>query len=341
LQPSEPVSSLVPGGVPSQAAAASGQPREHRAPAAVRRLRAFRYERSVALLTVSLPFIGACVAVALGIWNGPPAASQLWMCLGLSVLTQLGVTVGFHRLFTHRSFKTVPAVQLILGILGSLSVQGPLIYWVAVHRRHHQHSDEPGDPHSPFLQGWPAAAWRGFWHSHIGWMLRHEPESWLTYAPDLLKSRLAFWITRWYGVWVVSGLLFPALLGGLLDGSLGGAASGFLWGGLVRIFVVHHITWSINSVCHLFGSRPFDSRDHSRNNWVCGLLALGEGWHNNHHAFPTSARHGLMWWQLDPSYGVILLLERLGVAWDVKRPAEVRQRGLDRDTGKLAADSHF
>ncbi len=221
---------------------------------------------------------------------------DIQICLGMYALTTLGITAGYHRLFAHRSFQTNKTIKVLLGTLGSMAVQGPILFWVATHRRHHLVSDRPEDPHSPVSQEKTfLSRAKGFWCSHIGWMLNHDPENRTKYVPDLLRDKLVFQLNQWYFYWVFLGLFIPAVLGGLLVNSWQGIVSGLLWGGFVRIFLVHHITWSINSICHLFGSRPYHTGDQSTNNWICGLLAFGEGWHNNHHAFPNSARHGLKW----------------------------------------------
>jgi len=275
----------------------------------------------VALVTVLVPLIGAATASALAWRAGYVRALDLWLCLALSVLTILGVTVGFHRLFTHRSFETSRGVQWFLGALGSMSAQGPLILWVAVHRLHHHRSDRDGDPHSPNLhRGSLGGVLSSLWHAHVGWMLNPQLVNWVRYAPDLVKDETAFRIHVQYPLLVLSGLVLPALVGGLASGTLAGAWTAFLWGGLVRMLLVHHVTWSINSLCHVAGERTFRLNDRSTNNWLFGLLALGEGWHNNHHAFPWSARHGLAWWQLDLSYLFIRALEAAGLAWGVRCP---------------------
>jgi stearoyl-CoA desaturase (delta-9 desaturase) len=247
------------------------------------------------------------------------------------VLTVLGITVGFHRLFTHRSFETYSAVQFVLAFLGSMAAQGPLLQWVAQHRRHHQYSDRPEDPHTPHHHGRGVlGVLRGVWHAHLGWFFEPDAPDLDRYVKDLRQSRLLRAMSSLFFVWVALGLLIPAALGGLLTGTWAGAALGLLWGGAARMFLVHHVTWSVNSVCHLWGRRPYRSGDESRNNAVVGALALGEGWHNTHHAFPTSARHGLRWWQLDVSYWVIFALALLRLAWGVKVPT--RQAQADRRT---------
>jgi stearoyl-CoA desaturase (Delta-9 desaturase) len=244
------------------------------------------------------------------------------------LLTALGITVGFHRLFTHRSFEAPGAVRFVLAALGSMAVQGPLLKWVAVHRRHHQHSDGPDDPHTPHHHGRGVPGLlRGLWHAHLGWLFKPDPPGLDRYVKDLRQDTPARVAGALFPLWAALGLLAPAALGGLLTGSWAGALLGLLWGGLARVFLVHHVTWSVNSVCHLWGSRPYKGRDESRNNVVFGVLALGEGWHNNHHAFPTSARHGLRWWQVDVSYWVIRALALVRLARDVRLPARAALAG--------------
>jgi stearoyl-CoA desaturase (delta-9 desaturase) len=273
------------------------------------------------LLAVLLPFL-ALGAAAVFLWGWGFSWTDFGLLVGMYVLTALGITVGFHRLFTHHSFETYRVVQLVLGVLGSMAVQGPLLKWVAQHRRHHQHSDQPGDPHSPHLHGRGLLGLLGgLWHSHLGWVFDADAPDLDRYVKDLRQSRLLRVLSALFPLWVALGLLVPAALGGLLSGTWPGALLGLLWGGLARVFLVHHVTWSVNSVCHLWGGRPFPVRDESRNHFLVGVLALGEGWHNNHHAFPTSARHGLRWWQLDVSYWVIRALALLGLGWNVKLPA--------------------
>ncbi len=254
---------------------------------------------------------------------------DLGLLLGMYVLTSLGITVGFHRLFTHRSFETHGFIQFIFGVLGSMAVQGSLLKWVALHRRHHQCSDRPGDPHSPHQYGHGIlGVLRGLWHAHLGWVFTADPPDLDHYVKDLRQSRLLSMVSSLFVVWVVLGLLIPAVLGGLLTRSWIGVWTGLIWGGLVRVFLVQHVTWSVNSVCHLWGFRPYRSNDESRNNAMVGALAMGEGWHNTHHAFPTSARHGLRWWQIDVSYWVIRTLAILRLAWNVRLPTKRAQAAL-------------
>jgi stearoyl-CoA desaturase (delta-9 desaturase) len=268
---------------------------------------------------VTVPFLGLVAAIVF-LWGRGFSWVDLALLVGMYALTGLGITVGYHRLFTHRAFETNRVVQFVLAGLGSMALQGPLLWWVATHRRHHQHSDMPEDPHSPHHQGRRILGLlRGVWHSHVGWVFRPDPPNLSRYVKDLHQDRPLRVASALFPLWVVVGLVFPAVLGGLLTGSWMGALFGLLWGGLARIFLVHHVTWSVNSVCHLWGRRPFKNDDQSRNNFLFGVLALGEGWHNNHHAFPTSARHGLRWWQIDISYWFIRALAFLGLAWNVKQ----------------------
>jgi stearoyl-CoA desaturase (Delta-9 desaturase) len=273
---------------------------------------------------VVLPFAGLVAAIAL-LWGWGLTWVDVGLLVGLYLLTGLGITVGFHRLLVHRSFDTYPAVKFVLAVLGSMAVQGGVLKWAANHRRHHQHSDTPDDPHSPYRFGTGILSrLRGFWHSHVGWTFTPDPAGLARYVRDLHRSRTLRAADKLFVGWVVLGLLVPAILGGLLTESWIGAVRGLLWGGLVRVFLVHHVTWSVNSIGHLWGSRPHKSSDQSRDNFLLGILALGEGWHNSHHAFPTSARHGLRWWQPDISYFVIRLLAVIGLAWNVRLPTRAQ-----------------
>jgi stearoyl-CoA desaturase (delta-9 desaturase) len=280
--------------------------------------------RVVSILTIGLPLVGLIAAIAY-LWG----TAFSWVHLALLVvgylLTALGITVGYHRLFTHKSFSTNVVMKVALGVLGSMAVQGPILQWVAVHRRHHQHSDREHDPHSPNVHGAGLISFvRGFVHAHCGWFFKAEPGGLDRYVPDLKADKAVRWTSKLFLVWVVMGLALPALIAGLVTGTWMGALLGLCWGGLARVFLVHHVTWSVNSVCHLWGTRPYASHDHSRNNALFGILALGEGWHNNHHAFPASARHGLAWWQLDVSYLVIRAMGLVGLASDIRVPAPER-----------------
>lgn len=296
----------------------------------------------LALLGVVLPLLGV-IAAGILLWGLAFNWLYLWLLLGMYVITGLGITVGYHRYFTHRSFRTNALGTLWWGITGSMAAEGNIIEWVAHHRKHHQHSDAPDDPHSPHQHD--GTAWgivKGFWHAHTGWFLMRGPGDHADidrYAPDLRDDKLISWTSRFEGLWLLLGLAIPAAIAGLVTQSWTGALLGGLWGGLVRLFLVHHITWSINSVCHIWGARPFESHDHSRNNVIFGLLGFGEGWHNNHHAFPSSARHGLSWWQFDSSYLVIKLMSFVGLAKDIKVPDKARIESRRRKSGQPRANA--
>ena len=283
------------------------------------------------LIAVVLPFV-AFVAAVLLLWGSWVDASDLVAFVVMYVIAGFGVTVGFHRLLTHRSFQTYKPVEYAFAAAGSMAVQGPVIDWVADHRKHHAHADEEGDPHSPhvdFEDGWRGAL-RGLFHAHMGWLFVSQGQARRRkYAPDLLEDRGMRILSRSFPWLVLLGLAIPFLVGLALDQTLAGALSALLWGGLVRIFLQHHITWSINSVCHFFGRRRFDIEDESTNVFWLALLSFGESWHHNHHAFPRSARHGLRWWEIDISALLIGVLERLGLAWNVTRiPVERQQAKL-------------
>ena len=285
-------------------------------------------ERVVRLMVFGVPPAALAVAGWLA-WGGTLHWHDLVVLAITYTLSGLGVTVGFHRLFTHRSFKTTRGVRAALAILGSTSVEGPVIEWVATHRKHHNFSDRPGDPHSPHAEcaaGWRGAL-RGLAHAHVGWMFRgKDMANPARYAKDLLADRDLRVISRLFPLWVVLGLAVPFGLGFALTGTLVGGLTGLLWGGAVRILVLHHATFCINSLCHFFGRRPFATGDESRNLAWLAPLAFGEAWHNNHHAFPTSAEHGLRRSEIDVSAWVIRGLEHLGLAWDVVRVEPERQR---------------
>jgi stearoyl-CoA desaturase (Delta-9 desaturase) len=275
----------------------------------------------------AVPFL-ALLVVGWQLWEEALRWSDLIVFAICYVATGLGVTVGFHRHLTHRAFKAKRWVRGTLAILGSAAIEGPVIAWVADHRKHHAFSDREGDPHSPHVDhghGWRGAL-KGLWHAHVGWLFIHTHRGRKErYAPDLLKDPLIRWIDRTLVLWVAAGLLVPAGLGYLIGGSLHSALTGLLWGGAVRMLVVHHVTYSINSLCHFFGRRAYDTGDESRNLLWLAPFTFGESWHNNHHAFPTSARHGLRAWQVDPSAWLIWALERAGLVWDVVRISPERQ----------------
>jgi stearoyl-CoA desaturase (Delta-9 desaturase) len=280
--------------------------------------RARRLERRVTLATVLLPYAGLGGGILL-FWNRGVNWLDLAVFGVMYCITVLGIGMGFHRLIAHRAYQATTFLKTAIVIAGSMAAQGPVIFWTAVHRRHHSYSDREGDPHSPHLHGEGALEIaKGLWHSHMGWLFNHELTDWGTYVRDLLHDRLIFKLNRLYFLWIMLGLLLPAAAEGLITMSWLGFARGFLWGGLIRILVVHHTTWSINSVCHVFGSQTYQVKDYSTNNVVLAIPTFGESWHNNHHAFPSSAVHGLEWWQVDITGSMIKLCAMLGLASAVK-----------------------
>jgi stearoyl-CoA desaturase (delta-9 desaturase) len=284
-------------------------------------------DRVITGIVTVVPFIGLAIAFWQS-WEGLLRASDLVVFAILYTATGLGVTVGFHRLLTHRSFKTTRPLRALFAVLGSAAIEGPVISWVADHRKHHAFSDRPGDPHSPHIDhgvGWTGAL-RGLLHAHLGWIFIHTHRGARTrYAPDLLGERLMRFVDRTFLLWALAGLGAAFGLGVAIGGTVLAGLTALLWGGAVRMFFVHHVSYSINSLCHFFGRRMFETTDESRNLAWLAPLSLGEAWHNNHHAFPTSAVHGLGRWQVDPSALVIRGLELVGLAWDVGRPSPERQ----------------
>jgi stearoyl-CoA desaturase (delta-9 desaturase) len=285
-----------------------------------------KLERRITTVAVVLPFLGFIAAIVL-LWGGAVTGLDLAIMAVMYTLVGFGVTIGFHRLLTHRSFDAPDGTRATLAILGSMSVQGAVIHWVADHRKHHTFTDEPGDPHSPHthdVEGWRGVL-GGWWHAHTGWLFdRKDRASATRFAPDLKKDTTIKWVDKWFPVWALLGLFIPFVAGFVLSGwSLTAGLTALVWGGLVRVFLLHHATWSVNSICHMYGKQPFEIEDQSRNNWIVAAVSLGEGWHHNHHAFPTSARHGLQRFQLDPSFAIIRGLEKVGLASNVKMPTEI------------------
>lgn len=264
------------------------------------------FEKAIILATVLVPLFATLYAMAL-LWQRFFNGLDLALLVTFYVLTGFGITVGFHRLLTHRSFETNPVVKTIFVILGCMALQGNPIGWVSTHIEHHANSDTDDDPHSPIA---------GLFHAHIGWSFNYRLQL-DKYGAWLLKDPLLVFLDRFWLVWFALGLIIPFAIGGW---------SGLLWGGVVRLFFMHHSTWSVNSICHTFGARPFKTPDASRNNLWVGFIALGEGWHNNHHAFPRSAFHGLKWWQFDFSAYLIRTLEAVGLVWNVQRVTLEQER---------------
>jgi stearoyl-CoA desaturase (Delta-9 desaturase) len=282
---------------------------------------------------IATGIVTALPVLALGlvvwqVWGDFLRWSDLIVFAIMYMATGLGVTVGFHRHFTHRSFKAKPPVRATLAVLGSAAIEGPIISWVADHRKHHTFSDQEGDPHSPHVghEGGFRGALKGLFHAHVGWLFIHTQRgARKRYARDLVEDPVISFVDRTFLVWALGGLVMAFALGWLIGGSFHAALTGLLWGGAVRMLVVHHVTYSINSLCHFFGRRRFDTGDESRNLFWLSLPTFGESWHNNHHAFPTSAMHGMRAWELDPSALVIRGLEKLGLVWDVVRIDPERQ----------------
>ncbi|HLZ58161.1 MAG TPA: acyl-CoA desaturase [Ktedonosporobacter sp.] len=258
------------------------------------------FYKGIVLVVVVVPLLATVYAIW-QLWARYVNATDVALLVAMYTISALGVTVGFHRMLTHRSFQPHPAIKFIMLVFGSMALEGPAIEWASTHTKHHAQADREGDPHSPV---------EGFFHSHVGWLFKDATADPKIYGRHLLKDPIVMFVSRTFFLWAVLSLIIPFAIGGW---------QGLLWGGLVRIFLAHHVTWSVNSVCHTFGRREFETTDQSRNEWIVGLLAFGEGWHNNHHAFPRSAFHGLHWWQFDLSGYVIWTLERVGLVSDVYR----------------------
>ncbi len=312
---------LLPTGIPELEAGAITAPKARKT---LSNPYLHRLQRRHFLLFDVLPILGTAAAVAF-LAVHPIGIPEIAVFVIGYLVTGLGITVGFHRLFTHRTFKAAPSVEATLAACGSMAAQGGVVSWAALHRRHHECSDREGDPHSPNLSGdGLRGALRGLVHSHFLWMRRHEYPNIAHYAPDLIRNRPLIRVARLYYYWVGLGLLIPAAIGAVAYGSWQGAVSCLLWGGFVRIFVLENIIWAINSFLHMVGTRPYESRENSRNGGIFALLTLGESWHNNHHAFPSSPSFGLQWYRLDPGYWLIRLLSAVGLASDLRLPTQER-----------------
>lgn len=278
------------------------------------------YERIAACVIIFGPFLGVMYAI-FTLWNVGVGYLELGIMTSFAILTGFGVTAGFHRLLTHKSFETYRPIRWFLAICGSMAVEGPVLVWVWRHREHHTHSDTKKDPHSPNLHGSGIKGLLlGFWHAHIGWIFNAQAPHSDYYIKKLGADKGLVIINKLFPLWIVLSFSLPGIAGFVIGGDWSHAWRGFLWGGLVRIFLIHHTTWSINSICHLWGKRPFQTADLSRNNTLFGIIGLGEGWHNNHHWRLQSARHGLHWWQIDFTWYLIWILGVLGLAWKIKLP---------------------
>ncbi|MBA2763139.1 MAG: acyl-CoA desaturase [Thermoleophilaceae bacterium] len=283
-----------------------------------------KIERAVNITAVILPFVGFLAAIIL-LWNQVIGWTDLGIMAGMYLSTAFGITIGFHRLLTHRAFATHRWMGYSVAVLGSMAVQGPVIDWVADHRKHHAHTDEEGDPHSPHVGG--GSGLKGLFHAHMGWLWETQGQARKRqYAPDLLEDPGMRLINRGFPYLVLLSLGPPFVLGWAISGTLSGGLTAMIWGGFARIFMVHHVTWSINSICHFHGFRRFDTDDYSTNVPWLAALSLGEAWHHNHHAFPRAAVQGLRWWEFDPSGLAIRALGKIGLAWNVVRITPERQR---------------
>jgi stearoyl-CoA desaturase (Delta-9 desaturase) len=288
-----------------------------------------RAHRNANIAAVVLPFVAFLVAIPM-LWNSLIGWTDLAILVAMYFLSAFGITVGFHRLLTHRAFATYKPIEYVFAVLGTMAVEGPVIGWVTDHRRHHAHTDVEGDPHSPHVGHGEGilGALKGLWHAHVGWWMNEHPtaKGAEKYAPDLLEDRGMRVIDRLFVPIVTLGLVIPFALGWGMTGELLGGLTALVWAGLVRVFMVHHVTFSINSICHFFGRRRFTTDDESTNVFWLAIPSLGESWHHNHHAFPRSAVHGLRWWEVDIGGLVIRAMRRLGLAWNVVLISSERQR---------------
>jgi stearoyl-CoA desaturase (delta-9 desaturase) len=292
-------------------------------------------QRRAAWAATLIPALGSVLAFVIALQTGIGPV-EIGLLVMMYSLTAIGISVGYHRYFCHCTFQTNTTVRVILAILGSMALMGTVTSWVADHRRHHKYTDAYGDPHSPHCHDdQRLTGLRGLWHAHVSWMFNSDITNFALFAKDLLQDSTLVKVNRLYWTWVMLGLGIPAVLGGILTASWMGALQGFLWGGLVRIFLINNIlAWGNNSIGHYYGSRPFKVNDQSRNNFWLAVQNFGEGWHNNHHAFPNSAIMGLEWWQIDMGGWVIRVLEKLGLAWEVKVPSAAAREAKRKEVEK-------
>lgn len=280
-------------------------------------------QKVITLVITILPFIGVLVGFRL-LWGGI-SGLDLGLLISLYSLSILGVTVGFHRMLTHGAFEAPTAVKIGFAILGSLAVEGSVIRWVADHRRHHMFTDKDGDPHSPHIFDEEDDTWKGIlkglWHAHIGWFFVQETTVVPRFAPDLLKDRGIRIVSALFPLWAVLSFAIAPAIALAVTHSWSAALAALVWGSLVRIFLLHHVTWSVNSICHFFGKRPYETGDFSTNNWLMSVVSFGEGWHNNHHAFPSSAFHGLEWWQIDLTGLILRAMSKVGMVRNLRVPS--------------------
>lgn len=301
------------------------RPEEERVPLATRGGEKQGVAERFALASfIVVPFLAVLAAIPFA-WGWGIGWHDVVIMTAMYFTACHGVTIGFHRFFTHGSFKANRALKIVLAVAGSLAIEGPIVRWVADHRKHHKFSDKDGDPHSPWRYGESVPALlKGLWWAHMGWLFDEEQTPQQTYAPDLIKDRDISWISRQFAFFTLLSLLLPPLVGGLWSWSWEGALTAFFWGSLIRVGLLHHVTWSINSICHAVGKRPFKSRDRSGNVALLAILSCGESWHNLHHAEPTSARHGVLRGQIDSSARLIRWFELAGWARDVRWPSPER-----------------
>jgi stearoyl-CoA desaturase (delta-9 desaturase) len=289
-----------------------------------------RAKRVVALVTIGVPAVGFAVALYLAV-AGRATVLDYTLFVAFYAIQMFGITLGFHRYAAHKSFKTSRFFEGVLLIAGSMALEGPLSFWVSTHRRHHRYADELGDPHSPNLSGaGPLATFKGLWYAHIPWMFSDQESRVNVFAPDVLRDRHLFNYSRTYPIWALLSLVLPGVLGFAIGGTVASGLSGFVFGGLARVFVANQAAWCVGSISHMFGSRPFVNRDNSANNWPVAIFTFGEGLQNNHHAFPGAYRHGMRWWEPDASGWVLAVLAKSGIVWDLHMPSRQTIEGRMR-----------